>query len=190
MEKTSKTPTPLNQDGNPEAEQASNKDEAVAYKAVLKIPYIGKPSILYSKRLKSVLDNIVGDKVRIVYSTTKIKDHFRLKDPSPKELQTNVVYRFQCLVDPNTQYVGYTNRTLRERVKEHVGGGTRISDHIGQCTECSKRGITTNDFSILKKCRKKTDTPVFEALFIKRINPSLNKQLIKPGYTHQLQIFN
>ena len=34
------------------------------------------------------------------------------------------------------------------------------------------------------------DTSVFEALLIKRRNPLLNIQLSKPGYTHQLRIFN
>ena len=145
---------------------------------------------MYSRKMASVLNKTVKDKVRIVYGTTKIKDYFRLKDPSPKELQTNVVYRFKCLVDPNTQYVGYTNRTLGERVNEHLGGITRVSDHIRECTECNKRGVTLEQFDILKKCRKDTDTPIFEALIIKRLNPLLNKQLIKPGYTHQLQIFN
>ena len=82
------------------------------------------------------------------------------------------------------------NRTLKEHVKEHLAGGTRISDHIGICQTCSKNLITPQDFAILKKCRRKHDTAVFEALFIKRFNPSLNKQLIKPGYSHQLQMFN
>ena len=112
-----------------------------------------------------------------------------LKDRDPKELQTNVVYRFNCLSDSNVHYIGYMNRTLKEHVKEDLAGGTRISDHIGICQTCSKNLITPQDFAILKKCRRKHDTAVFEALFIKRFNPSLNKQLIKPGYSHQLQIF-
>ena len=154
------------------------------------MPYIGRPSILYSRRLRSILNEVTQEEIRVVYSTTKIKDFFRLKDRDSKELLTNVVYRFNCLNDANVQYIGYTNRTLRERVKEHLAGGTRISDHIGSCQICSQKGITSENFTILKKCQRKHDTAVFEALLIKKFNPSLNIQLIKPGYSHQLQIFN
>ena len=31
---------------------------------------------------------------------------------------------------------------------------------------------------------------IYEALFIKRFNPILNLQLVKPGITHHLNIFN
>ena len=137
-----------------------------------------------------MINDITTDEVRIVNTATKIKDHFRLKDTSPKELQNNVVYSFKCLTDSNIQYIGYTTRTLKERVTEHLSGGTRISDHIGVCTTCSQKKITTDNFVIIKKCRHKYDTAIFEALLIKRHNPKLNIQLIKPGYTHQLRIFN
>ena len=128
-----------------------------------------------------MFETITGEKLRITYSTSKVQDYFRVKDQDPKELLTNVVYRFTCLSDSNTQYIGYTNRSLRERVKEHLAGGTRISDHIGTCQSCSRKSITTEDFVVLKKCRRKYDTAIFEALFIKKYNPSLNIQLVKAG---------
>ena len=143
-------------------------------------PFISiRPSLLISE-----------EKLRITYSTSKVQDYFRFKDQDHKELLTNVVYRFTCLSDSNTQYIGYTNRSLRERVKEHLAGGTRISDHIGTCQSCSRNSITSEDFVVLKKCCRKNDTAIFKALFIKKYNPSLNIQLVKPGYSHQLRIFN
>ena len=171
-------------------DEAPGEEQKPLFRHVLKVPYVGRPSILYSRRLRSVLSNVVPDGIRVVYDTTKVRNFFRLKDRDPKELQTNVVYRFNCLSDSNVQYIGYTNRTLRERVREHLAGGTRISDHIGACQTCGRDIINSQDFTVLKKCRRKYETAVFEALFIKRFNPSLNKQLIKPGYSHQLQIFN
>ena len=125
-----------------------------------------------------------------VYTTTKVKDHFQLKDALEKPLLSNVVYSFKCLGDPGIQYIGYTNRSLKERASEHLRGGTRISDHIAQCKACNSTKVTHEHFTVLKKCRSKWDTAVYEAIYIKRFNPVLNKQLVKPGYTHHLQIFN
>ena len=169
---------------------ASDSVEKPSFRHFLKVPYIGRPSILFSKRVRKVFKTITDEKLRITYSTSKVHDFFRVKDQDPKELLTNVVYRFTCLSDSNIKYIGYSNRSLRERVKEHLAGGTRISDHIGTCQSCSRKSITSEDFAILKKCRRKNDTAIFEALLIKKYNPSLNIQLVKPGYSHQLRIFN
>jgi hypothetical protein len=175
-----------NDDGNATTEK---KDPPIVN--VLKVPYIGRPSILFVKKLKKVLKNIINDAaLRITYSTSKVKDHFRVKDSDPHELLSKVVYRFKCRKDPAIQYIGYTNRHLKERVSEHLRGGTRVSDHIASCWSCRNTKITTEDFDILKKCRNRWDTSVYEALLIKRHNPVLNIQLVKPGYSHKLTIFN
>ena len=157
---------------------------------VLKVPYVGKPSILFARKMRKVLQNIIDDNVRIVYTTNKVGRHFRVKDADPKDLLTHVVYGFKCRRDSEILYVGYTNRTLKQRVNEHVSGGTRVSDHIAVCDTCKSSKITTDDFQILKKSQNWLDTSVHEALLIKRLNPPLNIQLSKPGYTHQLRIFS
>ena len=158
--------------------------------ATIKVPYIGRPSIWFARKLKKTLSRVITERIRVVYSTTKVKDHFRLKDAVEKPLLTNVVYSFHCLRDSEIQYIGYTNRTLKERMDEHLRGGTRISDHIAQCSDCNSKGVKYDDFTVLKKCRSKWDTAVYEAILIKRFNPVLNVQLVKPGYTHHLRVFN
>ena len=168
--------------------RTTEKDPSIV--SVLKVPYVGRPSILFVKRMKQVLKNFINDTVRITYSTSKVKDHFRVKDSDPHELLTQVVYSFKCRNDPAIQYIGYTNRHLKDRVSEHRRGGTRISDHIGSCRSCRNTRLTTEDFEILKQCRNWLDTSVYEALYIKRYNPVLNIQLVKPGYSHKLTIFN
>ena len=149
-------------------------------KHVLKIPYVGKTSILFAKRLKRLLQT-EDDNIRVVFKTTKVLESFQLKDPVPKEMTSRVVYEFRCRGDPDITYVGFTNRTLKERVKEHVSGTTSVSDHISHCTVCNNEGITIEDFKILKRCRNKWDTSIHEALLITEKNPTLNRQLIKPG---------
>ena len=156
----------------------------------LKIPFIGKPSTTFSRKIKNVLSRVISGKIRVVFTTTKVKDQFRLKDTTEDQLLTKVVYSFKCLRDSGIQYIGYTNRALKVRIDEHLRGGTRVSDHIAQCKACNDGGVNHKNFTILKKCRTKWDTAVYEAILIKRYNPILNKQLVKPGYTHQVQIFN
>ena len=67
---------------------------------VLKIPYIGKSSILYAKRIRRLLKSLNAD-IRVVFKTTKVLDNFQLKDPVPKELRPRVVYEFMCRGDPD-----------------------------------------------------------------------------------------
>ena len=120
-------------------------------------------------------------KIRVVYQTTKVGDAFQLKDAISQDLQAKVVYQFTCRGDPDIQYIGHTNRTLKERYLEHIRGGGAISDHIAQCEDCNNKGVTLTDFRVLKRCRFKKDTPKFEALLIKEKDPVLNRQLVKPG---------
>ena len=158
---------------------------------LMKVPYLGKSSLLFSRQIRKLIKRQHDQDIRVVYNTTKVADSFKLKDDSPKELLSKVVYRFKCLSDSDTQYIGYTNRPLRERVMEHLTkGNSAISDHIAACKECNDRGVKINNFEILRKCRSKADTPIFEAILIRKFNPSLNRQLVKPGWQHKLKVFN
>ena len=130
-----------------------------------------------------------GQEVQIVYKTKKVMESFVLKDRAPKQMESKVVYEFTCRGDPNTKYIGYTNRTLEKRVKEHVSGGSAISDHISVCNECNTKGVTMSDFVILNRGHTKQETMVHEALAIKEKSPLLYKNLIKPGLSFTLLIF-
>ena len=156
---------------------------------IMKVPYIGKSSILFARRIRKLIKRNHNNDVRVVYDTTKVQDSFRLKDDSPKEILSHVVYRFTCPSDSDTQYIGYTNRSLRERVNEHVRGKTAVSDHIALCKGCNDKGVTINNFDVLRKCRNKLDTAIYEAILIRKHNPSLNRQLVKPGWQHKLMVF-
>ena len=168
----------------------TNMAKEKSTKLMLKIPFIGKPSIVFARRIKNLMNTVKERQIRIVYETSKIQQFIQRKDVPPKEILSRVVYKFNCSSDSNANYIGYTNRTLKERVKEHLSGNTAISDHISECKTCSAKRITIDDFEVLKCCRSKRDTAIYEALFIKKFKPGLNHQLVKPGYTWHLQVFN
>ena len=175
LDKTSNEATKI-QDNSKTKDNTDKKQNRL----YLKVPFVGKISTIFARRIKSLLQPKDHD-IRVVYETTKVRNSFQLKDPIPKPLLTRVVYQFICRGDPDIKYIGHTTRTLKERVNEHLRGGTAVSDHIGQCQACQNLGVTINDFHVIKTCWYKWDTSVMEALFIKTKHPVLNRHLIKPG---------
>ncbi len=77
---------------------------------MLKVPFVGKPSTTFSKRMRALIRSETNQDLKIVYSTTKVGDYFSLKDVTPREILSKVVYKFRCPVDPETSYIGFTTR--------------------------------------------------------------------------------
>ena len=177
------------QDDN-NASSNTTEEQKKTPKLMIKVPYLGQASLLFSKRMRNLAKRQHNQDVRVIYNTTKVADSFKLKDDSPKELLSKVVYRFKCLSDSDTQYIGYTNRPLRERVMEHLTkGNSAVAHHIDSCTRCNGQGVNIDNFEILRKCRSKVETPIFEAILIRKFNPNLNRTLVKPGWQHKLKVF-
>ena len=82
------------------------------------IPYIGLPSIIFSRKLKELFKKYYCIDIRIVFTSFKVKNYFSLKCRTPLPLLANVVYKFKCLRDANNIYIGKTIRHLATRVKE------------------------------------------------------------------------
>jgi hypothetical protein len=172
-----------------EQENGEGSSDERPIKIYLKVPFIGKRSIMYGKSIQKLVRTVIENDIITVYTSSKVQEHFVIKDKTPKPTLSKVVYQFQCPGDPEIKYVGFTNRTLNERVREHLKPGTAVFDHISECQSCQEHGITINDFRILKTCRSKADTAIYEALLIKKLNPVLNHNLKKPGWTWSLQVF-
>ena len=49
----------------------------------LKVPYIGRPSLLFRKRIKNIFEGVC-DNIKVVFSTTKVYDYFVTKDRTPE----------------------------------------------------------------------------------------------------------
>ena len=135
-------------------------------------------------------------KINVIYTTTKLGSFFPLKSRTPLPAMSRIVYKFSCLDDPNTSYIGMTVRSLEERVKEHLraqGGkdsSSAVYDHIQTCQNCKNTKLSYKHFEILKKCRTDSDTKIQEALFIKKVNPKLNRQMhANKGASFTLKIF-
>ena len=142
------------------------------------LPYMGKCSEKLHHRIKRVMLQY-GFRVLPAFRTTKVASYFSLKMKIPILFKNNVVYRFKCLCDKDTQYIGETERQFFQRIAEHCKPSQNISavfNHLNQCTDCEKSENIAECFTILRQCNR-TDVLSQEALCIKRFQPSLNIQL-------------
>ena len=103
----------------------------------------------------------------------------------------NVVYRFKCGMCHST-YIGYTERRLEDRVKEHVprwalnGLGkvsrSSVTDHIiNEGHRCTRE----TSFEILYRARNRRMLKFVEATSIRLLVPDLN---IQKEFDYQLKL--
>ena len=171
----------------------SDVDEDELPTVILRVPYISKYSIKFARSISTIISTNFPVKVNIVYTTFKVKSYFCLKCFSPAYLSSYVVYHFKGVSDScPDNYVGYTIRHLFARAGEHLNLKTKqsseIKDHIRHCTTGCKNA-TYKDFEILRRCRSETHCKLFEAFAIKKLRPSLNKQLFAQGASKILHIW-
>ena len=177
----------LNKKIAPNNNDVKNKDENNSNRIIMSIPYLGKISENYRKKLIKMYKKIDVN-VTIVFHTYKIKNFFSLKSKTPKMMKSSLVYNFQCREDPSSQYIGKTKRRFHQRVKEHATTNTAISVHLNECQDCQNN--YNSNFKIIYQGRTDFEISVVEALSILEVRPNLNKTISSNGNTYFLKIFN
>ena len=177
----------------PSINNDNNSDEDVPC-VLIKIPYIGDQSYNLSKKLKKLFEDANNCKVRIVFTSFKLRNYFSLKAKTPKCLLSNVIYKFTCQGDPGVSYIGETKRHLITRMKEHLAinnsyRNSEVKTHIINCQTCCNN-VKYDSFKVIKKCQNSFNVLIHEALLIRRHSPSLNKQLFSNGSLFTLKIFS
>ena len=159
----------------------------------LVIPFFGHPSTRLAFDLKKLFKKVDNFNIRFSYDTFKVGQYFQLKSRVPRSLCSNVVYKFVCPCDADISYIGMTSRHLSTRVSEHLSFGSStlsaIKEHIMDCTTCSNSTQLSKSFEVLRQCRTEFETKIYEALFIKKFKPKLNKQVHASGMSVTLKIF-
>ena len=115
--------------------------------------------------------------MRIIFTSFKIGSFFSTKDPSPKALISNCVYKF-CCAGCNASYIGETQRHLTVRVKEHLvtDKHSHIYKHFNENPICKQLSAESN-FSVIDRAQTPFSLKIKEAIHIKFNNPQLNKQI-------------
>ena len=111
------------------------------------------------------LSRKINTEVHRVFTSHKIKDERKAKEPKPPIVnQQSIVYFFKWDVD----YVGFSSRHLHQRVKQHKR--SVVGNHIREQHGNEPCEITKN-FRMLRKCSNKFDCLIFEMLFIRDLRP-------------------
>ena len=164
------------------------------------MPYIGHKGEQLLRGLKKKLKRCLNiSDVRIVTrtTTTKLNMFTNMKDKTPKENKSNVVYEFTCQKCSNS-YIGKTERTLLERAKEHAykDNDSAINKHLQSCYEpddlTNKTNkelvdLVVNNTKVIDSARNWNLLLYKEALHIKRRKCVLNNGL---KASKELQLFN
>ena len=114
---------------------------------VLRVPYYGKPSQIYAKRvIAAVTKQYPLKKVRVVYDiTARIGLNFTIKDQIPTELKSGVVYETTC--PQCKKYIGKTCRHLKTRMNEHLADQRKILNPSAKASDekISNKPIAPNN---------------------------------------------
>ena len=119
------------------------------------------------------LSHKIGTTLQPVFTSWKLEQDLKPREIKPPIVnQQCVVYSFTCdLCD--SDYVGFTARHLHQHIVEHKYSA--IGKHFSTAHGDTSL-LKESQFCILKTCQGKFDFLVYEMLFIKKQNPSLNTQ--------------
>ena len=111
--------------------------------------------------------------LHVTFSANKIRSSLSLKDSTGKLLQSGVIYKFQCQVDPDKSYIGKTSRHLFRRIGEHMKPSGQLFSHFSNCPTCKTSHIKC--FKTIDSASSDFSLSILEALYIRKNSPSLNK---------------
>ena len=178
---------------NPRTVVENDDEVSTTRYSILRVPYYGTESVKFAKRLSGIISSKFDIDIKIVYSTFKVKNYFRLKSRTPFHLLSNVVYQFDCVASTQTSYIGYTKRHMIARTAEHIvpklTKKSHVYGHIKDCDSCKNANLTVHDFRVLQHCTDETECKLAEAFAIKKSRPVINKQLFAQGSSLILRIW-
>ena len=183
----------LTRDGTTDSDLDTVNDNEKEKRYIFGIPFVGTPSREYKKKIKELIKNHLGVGIFTYSSSCKVVSFFSLKSKTPFPLKARVLYKFQCLSDSDTTYIGKTERHIATRAKEHLTpkrvNPSAVTSHIFKCATCKTGPLSVDNFSIVKQCRNDYRCKISEALVIKKCNPVLNKQSHYRGQSYLLRFF-
>ena len=86
-----------------------------------KLPFIGIFSKVTQNKIEKLCNRFCKSaKLKLVFTSDKLRQRFSYKSSYPSVLSLKVVYKFVC-ASCNASYVGQTHRHLTTRIDEHFG---------------------------------------------------------------------
>lgn len=164
--------------GNAPLNDDATNDGEIKQTLTLQIPFRGSKGDNLIRSLKNVLKrNLPDTECRIVHTGSKLSQYFSLKDGVDGKHQSNFIYKFDCRNKKcDDDYVGETGRRKEVREGEHAGKDKK--SHVFKHTKTTKHPCANEkNFVILaKNYENRRKRKLAEAMFIRDLKPSLNKQ--------------
>ena len=161
------------------SDEVSETDSINPKRFTITIPYAGTKGETMIKGLRNTLKrNLPTDQeCRIVQTGTKLSKHFNIKDKVAEKHVSNFVYYRKCKNKRcKDDYVGETARRKTVRSKDH-GGHDKKSWIYKHSSSTKHPRAKDDDFRILaRNYENKRKRRLAEAMFIRDLKPSLNKQ--------------
>ncbi|CAF1567373.1 unnamed protein product, partial [Rotaria sp. Silwood1] len=135
MEKQKKMTT-NNIDNKPSKGDDSNEDISCD-RITINVPFVGKATQQFTREITKVAMKIKPNTqvIAIPRPPQAVRQFFKNKDDTPKDLQSNLIYEVNC-TDCSATYIGKTVRQACQRLKEH---GAPSNVPIAQNNQALKR---------------------------------------------------
>ena len=178
----------------------SNSEDDDTPKIWFRVPYIGPIGEKFAKKCISKLRKCSKKELKFIlmYDTKKVAFFCSNRDPVPVNLQSHVMYQFEC-PGCKAKYIGKTDRCLEFRLNEHsdfktsaVGKHLHECEHFHHIVNLFNISVYSNsepsfieawyhissailrNTPIIDKNSNWTQLSFLESLYIKRLNPALN----------------
>ena len=164
----------------PNSEKTIDPELKIKY---LSLPYLNDKSEIIARKIQNLVkENFNKINLRIAFKApATLADHFPFKDKvtDPKQ-QSNVIYHIKCN-DCNADYIGKSIRICNIRMKEHDNEKSKSNakDHEIE----SGHKMDYDDIKILDRASNDLKLSLKEMLYIRKLKPSLNKQLESELFT-------
>jgi hypothetical protein len=148
------------------------------------LPYLGKQTDVVRRKIIKICKRFVPHKDVVIYFKPgrRVANYFRLKDVTPFDLRSQIVYQYTC-ASCHSSYIGQTSRHLRHRAAEHMGVShltykevkNKVHSNIREHNlHCPGSTCALQNFTILATGISEQELLVKERLLIARLKPSLN----------------
>ena len=100
--------------------ELTNEIEKSDRKYIFGVPWVGNASRDYKKKVINLFKQHFDIDIFCYYTSCKVSSFFTLKSTTPHALRARIVYKFTCLKDSDTYYIGKSKRHLITRAMEHI----------------------------------------------------------------------
>ena len=179
------------QDPTPPDAELNGATHKLWYKGTMSSSYKTEEKILRDIVSRNCIPVNANDKItlNVYYQSPRVSGMVMRNNLAcvPSLLKaTNVVYRFKCTIGDcarlsNSTYIGHTSTTVSRRITMHLQDGALLR-HLDRCHGVSlTRDMMVDNTTILARCSDRRRLQILEAVYIRDMDPIINRQLNMRG---------